>query len=230
MAWPLLLSVDWAGLWRIWGVGGSGGIWGGWGEEGDWDRSFEWGDSSCSWISSIRDRWLLVSFFLSAPLWTKPGEWETLTIWFYWFYSTSTKSTMFLQSLLCLIQAPNHQCPSETAGCWSRSSCLLHCGQNQDCERPDLLADFTVLLMKGFPCGTRTRTRNARPKCNTVVLLEAGARWFLLCLLTLLVYNAPVRTFNTHNILTFHALNSRVIDCFDDISRSGLPKPCDTHP
>lgn len=26
--------------------------------------------------------------------------------------------------------------PSETAGCCSPSSCLLHCGQNQECERP----------------------------------------------------------------------------------------------
>lgn len=228
MAWPLLLSVDWAGLWRVWGVGGFGGVWGGWGEEGDWDRSFEWGDSSCSWISSIRDRWLLVSFFLSAPLWTKPGEWETLTIWFYWFYSTSTESTMFLQSLLCLIQAPNHQSPPETAGCWSRSSCLLHCGQNQDCERPDLLADSTVLLMKGFPCETRTRTRTARPKWNTVVLTDYGTRSQLVLPLSSNstgLYWAGKNTWHS-----FHAHDSRVIDCFDDISRSGLPKVSDTHP
>lgn len=26
--------------------------------------------------------------------------------------------------------------PSETAGCWSPSFCLLHCGQNQESERP----------------------------------------------------------------------------------------------
>lgn len=26
--------------------------------------------------------------------------------------------------------------PSETAGCWYPSSCLLHCGQNQDRETP----------------------------------------------------------------------------------------------
>lgn len=68
-AWPLLLSADWAGLWGVWGV------WGVWGEEG--------GRSSFSLISSIWDRSLLVSFFLSAPLWMKSGRWETTNMCFY---------------------------------------------------------------------------------------------------------------------------------------------------
>lgn len=79
----LLLSADWGGLccWRFWGR---------WGEEGEGDRSFGWGSSSRSWISSIWDRWLPNSFFLSAPLWTKPGHWESTitgsTVVWLWFW------------------------------------------------------------------------------------------------------------------------------------------------
>lgn len=38
---------------------------------------------------SICERWLLPSFFLSAPLWTEPGPWEIPTHWLHWVSATS---------------------------------------------------------------------------------------------------------------------------------------------
>lgn len=60
-----------------------------------------------------------------------------------WFYSGSTDSNY---------RSSNHRGPCQTAGRRPPPSCLLHCGWNQDCERPGRTR-CTVLLMKTFHCG-----------------------------------------------------------------------------